>query len=93
MINLDMENYNTMLVEKHQEHQHHCPEKLINTNILQANNYCHLLKVNQRQPKFTYSSVVSKKKKTIGNRVEKQTLNTTKIESVFFFVLQMLEIS
>ena len=35
----------------------------------------------------------NKQKKTIGNRVEKQTLNTTKIESVFFFVLQMLEIS
>ena len=40
MIRLEMRNYNTILTEKHQKHQHYHQIKLINRNILQVKKYC-----------------------------------------------------
>ena len=40
-----MKNCNMILTEKHQKYQDYHPEKLINTNMLQAKKYCHLIKV------------------------------------------------
>ena len=45
MIKLKMKNYNKILTEKHQKHQHYRQIKLIKMNILQAKKYYHLIKV------------------------------------------------
>ena len=41
----DTKNCNMILTEKQEKYQHHYPEKLITTNILQVNKSCHLMKV------------------------------------------------
>ena len=45
MIRLEMKNYNTMLTEKLQKHQHYHQVKSINMNISQVKKYYHLIKV------------------------------------------------
>ena len=45
MIRLEMKNCNVILTEKQQKYQHYHPEKLINTNVLEANKSCPLIKV------------------------------------------------
>ena len=61
-----MKNYNMILTEKQQKYQRYGQVKLINMNILQVQNYYHLIKVNIiEQAKFTYSP--------LGKAFEKQT--------------------
>ena len=45
MIRSEVENYDTILTEKLQKHQHYNQVKLINMNILQVTNYYDLIKV------------------------------------------------
>ena len=76
MIRLDMENYNTILTEKLQKHQHYHLEKLINVNILQKRE---ILNFDQRrlieQAKFANSALrkaLKKQTKTVQDQGGKQ---------------------
>ena len=44
MIRLEMKNFSMLLAEKQQKYQHFHLKNLINTNILQANKFCLLIK-------------------------------------------------
>ena len=45
MIRLEIQNYDTMLIEKQQKYLHHLQAKMVNINILLANKYYLLIKV------------------------------------------------
>lgn len=45
LVSLEMKNYNSILKENQQKHQHYHLKKLINMSNLQVNKYCPQIKV------------------------------------------------
>ena len=92
MIRLEIRNCNMILTENQQKYQQFHLEKLINMNILQVKKYYFLIKDITEQAKFAYSpsgkafekhtktieDQGEKQIKAIGNRVEKNILDTDK---------------